>query len=71
MNPSHWNDSTPTRSSDDVFCESLVKGAGMAVGGAIVGALIAFILCPAPGSAEAGAEIGRRIAGAMNGDPVS
>lgn len=71
MNSSHGNDSMPTRPSSDVFSELLIEGTGLAIGGAIVGAVIAFFLCPAPGSAAAGAEIGRRIAGAVNADPAS
>ncbi|MBC7816685.1 MAG: hypothetical protein IAG10_07345 [Planctomycetaceae bacterium] len=67
MNPSIETssaaDATSNKSAADAFCESVAKGAGMAVGGAIVGATIAFILCPTPESLKTGAAIGRKIAG--------
>lgn len=59
--------STPPRSSGETFFESVVNGIGFTAGAAVAGAVIAFVLCPAPGSAEVGAEIGRRVGGCLCG----
>ena len=50
----------PNRSASDEFGEALVKGAGYAAGGALIGAIVSFVLMPVPGSAELGASLGSK-----------
>lgn len=62
--PSH---PTASRPQSDVLCESIVTGIGFTAGAAVAGAILATIFFPAPGSAEVGAEIGRRVGGCLCG----